>query len=342
MGTLMPDSLLHTREDIPDGLLDCAVEDLHTLLPGPTLIHLPGRREEPLFVSVLLHGNEPVGMQAMQQVLKRYQEQELPRALSLFIGNVTAAANRQRRLDGQPDYNRIWCKGDTPEHAMAAEIVAQMRQRGVFASIDVHNNTGLNPHYGCVNKLDHRFLRLATNFSRTVVYFIKPEGVQTSAFAELCPAVTLECGQPEQEYGVKHAAEYLDTVLNMARLSERQVPEHDIDLFHTVALVKVPEDVSFGFDESDDVDLCFEADLDHMNFRELTAGTVLGQVREGATARLEAMDEQGMDRGEHYFAVEDSQLQLRQAVMPSMLTLNEKVIRQDCLCYLMERLALPE
>ncbi|NNG14280.1 MAG: peptidase M14, partial [Gammaproteobacteria bacterium] len=232
--------------------------------------------------------------------------------------------------------------GETPEHAMAAEIVTQMRERDVFASIDVHNNTGLNPHYGCVNKLDHRFLRLATNFSRTVVYFIKPEGVQTSAFAELCPAVTLECGQPEQAYGVKHAAEYLDTVLNMARLSERQVPEHDIDLFHTVALVKVPDEVTFGFDESDDVDLCFEADIDHMNFRELTAGTVLGQVKEGATVRLEAMDEQGVDRGTHYFSVEDGLLQLRQAVMPSMLTLNEKVIRQDCLCYLMERLALPE
>ena len=338
----MPDSLLHTREDIPDGLLDCAVDELHTLLPGPTLIHLPGRREEPLFVSVLLHGNEPVGMQAIQEVLKRYQGQELPRALSLFIGNVSAAANKQRRLDGQPDYNRIWCKGDTPEHAMAAEIVVQMRERDVFASIDVHNNTGLNPHYGCVNKLDHRFLRLATNFSRTVVYFTKPEGVQTSAFAKLCPAVTLECGQPEQAYGVKHAAEYLDTVLNMARLSERQVPEHDIDLFHTVALVKVPTEVSFGFDEAADVDLCFEPDLDHMNFRELTPGTVLGQVKEAASVRLEAMDEQGVDRGAHYFSVQDGNLQLNHAVMPSMLTLNEKVIRQDCLCYLMERLALPE
>ncbi|WP_126452914.1 M14 family metallopeptidase [Sulfuriflexus mobilis] len=337
----MPDQLLHTREDLPAGLLDCPVEDLHTLLKGPTLIHLPGRRPEPLFVSVLLHGNEPVGMQAMQQVLKRYQGQELPRALSLFIGNVSAAARQQRRLDGQPDYNRIWAEGQTPEHAMAAEVVAQMRQREVFASIDVHNNTGLNPHYGCVNRLDHRFLRLATNFSRTVVYFTKPEGVQTSAFADFCPAVTLECGQPEQAYGVKHAAEFLDTVLNMARLSDRQVPEHDIDLFHTVALVKVPTEVSFGFDEAAGVDLCFEADLDHMNFRELTVGTVFGQVKAGAAVRLEAMDEQGEDRGAHYFSVEDGVLKINQAVMPSMLTLNEKVIRQDCLCYLMERLALP-
>jgi len=338
----MSDSLLHIREDIPDGLLDCAVEDLHALLSGPTLIHLPGRREEPLFVSVLLHGNEPAGMQAIQQVLKQYQEQELPRALSIFIGNVSAAASQQRRLDGQPDYNRIWGEGQTPEHAMAAEIVAQMQERNVFASIDVHNNTGLNPHYGCVNKLDHRFFRLATNFSRTVVYFTKPEGVQSGAFAELCPAVTLECGQPEQEYGVKHAAEFLDTVLNMARFSDRQVPEHDINLFHTVALVKVPETVSFSFDADADADLCFETDLDHMNFRELTAGTVFGQVKEGAAVRLEATDEKGDDCGAHYFSVEDGLLQLKQAVMPSMLTLNEKVIRQDCLCYLMERLALPE
>lgn len=338
----MTERLLHVRDAIPDGLLDCAVEDLQALLPGPTLIHLPGRREEPLFVSVLLHGNEPVGMQAVQQLLKGYAGQELPRALSLFIGNISAAAQRQRRLDGQPDYNRIWAAGDSAEHAMAAEVVARMRERNVFASIDVHNNTGLNPHYGCVNKLDHRFLRLATNFSRTVVYFTKPEGVQSSAFAELCPAVTLECGQPEQEYGVKHAAEFLDTVLNMARLSERQVPEHDIDLFHTVALVKVPTEITFSFDAAADADLCFEADLDHMNFRELSAGTVFGEVKEGATVRLEAVDENGVDRGEHYFAVAAGQLQLRQAVMPSMLTLNEKVIRQDCLCYLMERLDLPE
>ena len=337
----MPESLLHIRETLPEGLLDCAVEDLHTLLPGPTLIHLPGRRAEPLFVSVLLHGNEPAGMQAIQQVLKRYLGQELPRALSLFIGNVSAAAKQQRRLAGQPDYNRIWIEGNTAEHAMAAEIVAQMRARHVFASIDVHNNTGLNPHYACVNRLEHRFLRLATNFSRTVVYFIKPEGVQTSAFAALCPAVTLECGQPQQAYGVEHAAEYLDTVLNMAQLSDKQVPEHDIDLFHTVALVKVPAGISFSFDADADADLCFEADLDRMNFHEVTQGMVIGEVKEGAAVCLEAIDEQGEDCGAHYFSVQDNLLQFNRAVMPSMLTLNEKVIRQDCLCYLMERMALP-
>ena len=37
-------------------------------------------------------------------------------------------------------------------------------RRGVFASIDIHNNTGLNPHYGCVNQLDQHSLRHRSTF----------------------------------------------------------------------------------------------------------------------------------------------------------------------------------
>ena len=73
---------------IPDGLLELPVERLHEMLDGPTLIHLPGRHERPLFVSVLLHGNEDTGWEAMRVLLRTYAQKELPRALSLFIGNV--------------------------------------------------------------------------------------------------------------------------------------------------------------------------------------------------------------------------------------------------------------
>jgi hypothetical protein len=38
-----------------------------------------------------------------------------------------------------------------------------------------------------------------------------------------------------------------------------------------------------------------------------------------------------------YFQVEEGQLCLNRSVMPSMLTKDLEVIRQDCLCYLMER-----
>ena len=341
--------LLDILDELPDGLLDCEAQDLHTCLDGPTLIHLPGRHEMPLFVSVLLHGNEPVGWQAVQQLLKRYQGQKLPRALSLFIGNVSAAQQGLRRLDGQPDYNRIWCEPDdgimTDEHRMGSEIVSIMADRGVYASIDIHNNTGLNPHYGCVNRHEHAFLWLATQFSRTVVYFIRPKGVQTSAFAELCPSVTVECGQPGQRHGVEHAAEFLDTVMHMSELPDRPVPEHDIDLFHTVAIVKVPDEVGFSFDPDSSEPVCFIDDLDHMNFRELSAGTSLAMLTEQQgqehNVRFNVIDDDGNDRWQDYFVIRDEEIRTTQPVMPSMLTLDERVIRQDCLCYLMERMPLP-
>ncbi|HEB96111.1 MAG TPA: peptidase M14 [Sedimenticola thiotaurini] len=334
--------MLQQLDHIPDGLLDLEATELEARLGGPTLIHLPGRRGPALFVTVLMHGNETTGWAAVRRLLRGYRRdgRELPRALSLFISNVAAAAKGLRRLEGQPDYNRVWpgCDdGGTPEHAMMQQVMDVMAERGVFASIDVHNNTGLNPHYACVNVIDHRFLHLATLFSRTVVYFIRPCGVQSMAMARLCPAVTLECGKPGQAHGARHARDYLDACLHLADHPAHPVGAHDIDLFHTVAIVKVPDGVSFGFGAEEGVDIRFSADLDHLNFRELPRGTPLARMGAGVGPGLQVCDEQGRDVTGRYFEVVDGELRLRLPVMPSMLTRDRRVVRQDCLCYLMER-----
>ena len=331
--------ILKTFDQVPEGLLEARPEQLHELLGGPALLHLSGRRSPALFTSVLLHGNEHTGLQAVQQLLLKYRERELPRSLSIFVGNVAAARHGVRRLDQQPDYNRVWPGGahtDSPEGALMAQVVDAMARRGVFASVDVHNNTGLNPHYACVNRIDNRFFHLATLFSRVVVYFTSPRGVQSQAFANLCPAVTVECGKSGDPHSTEHAFEYLDACLRLAEFTEHLPREHDMALFHTVATVKIPPEVSFGFGEQD-TDLVFEKDLDHLNFRELAAGTRLGRVRHGSTVRLQAWNESGEDVAERYFHQQDGELRLTRAVMPSMLTLDRRVIRQDCLCYLMER-----
>jgi succinylglutamate desuccinylase len=332
--------MLNEIESLPEGLLEVRVEDLHDLLGGPTLIHLPGRQPEPLFVSVLLHGNEDAGFLAVQALLRAYASRELPRALTLFIGNVSAARVGQRRLDGQPDYNRIWpgtaCP-ELPEARMMQRLVDTLHARRAFASIDVHNNTGINPHYACINRIDNRFLHLAAQFSRTVVYFIRPLGVQSMAMSAVCPALTIECGKPGQEYGVEHARNFLEACLHLHEIPSHPVPSHDVDLYHTVATVKIPEHISFGFGQVN-VDLHLVEGIDHLNFRELPAHTVLGRVRDGAAPRLDVSDEHGQDVFDRYFRIERETLLTNCAVMPSMFTLDEEIIRQDCLGYLMERL----
>ncbi|MET0117904.1 MAG: M14 family metallopeptidase [Sedimenticola sp.] len=335
--------MLKELDHLPEGLLELESHELERVLGGPTLIHLEGARQPALFVSVLMHGNEPTGWEAVRQLLGTYGEGSrhgpLPRSVSLFIGNVAAASRGLRRLDGQPDYNRVWpgCENASgQEHDMMARVVEIVLERGVFASVDIHNNTGLNPHYACVNVIDNRFLHLAAMFSRTVVYFIRPCGVQSLAMSKHCPAVTLECGRPGQAHGVEHAREFLDACLHLSDFPRHPVSEHDVDLFHTVAVVKVNEEVSFGFGSSE-TDLRFDEDLELFNFRELTRGTRLGRVMLPGSPGIEARDEQGRDVTDRYFEVEGGDLRLRLPVMPSMLTRDERVVRQDCLCYLMER-----
>ncbi len=333
--------MLQQYDGVPDGFLDAAPRDLAAVLGGPSLIRLPGRRHPPLFVSVMLHGNEPAGLEAVQRLLTAHQGHTLPRELVIFVGNVRAAAAGVRRLDGQPDFNRIWPGTEEPgtaEADMAAQVVRLMEREGLFASIDVHNNTGLNPHYGCINRLEPEFLGLASLFSRTLVYFTRPLGVQSLAFAPLCPAVTLECGRAGDRRGSDHAFEFLDAVLHLQAIPDHPA-EADLGLFHTVARVRVPETQSFGFGQNASGIRFFE-DLERMNFRELPAGTPLA-AWDGPGVPLLVEDERGEDVAGRYFRNEGGELLTASRFMPSMLTLDEQVIRQDCLCYVMERLPLP-
>ena len=335
-------SLLRQFDGLPEGFLDAQPEQLAELLGGPSLIHLSGRRSEPLFVCVLSHGNETTGFFAVQELLKAYQSELLPRAMSLFVGNVEAAASGLRRLAGQPDYNRVWPgsdQEDSPERRMMAEVYECMRERKPFASVDLHNNTGMNPHYGCINRVENQFMQLASLFSRTLVYFITPVGVQSLAFAEICPSVTVECGKVGQDAGVAHAKEFLQACLRLSELPDHPVAAHDMDLYHTVAIVKIPRAYSFSF--GDEVaDICFVDDLDRINFRDISAGTTLAKLNGVDSLPLTVTNENGLDVAGQYFKMEEGLLQTAKNFMPSMFTLDERVIRQDCLGYVMERYPL--
>lgn len=328
-------------DQMPQGLLDCPASDLHRTLDGPTLIHLPGRRPQPLFVSALQHGNEISGWDAVRRLLKgRYARDPLPRSLVLLIANVRAAARGQRHLTDQPDFNRCWPGSDTgpgPWHELFADITRHVRALKPIASIDIHNNTGRNPHYAAVNYLDPASLRLAALFSRTVIHFTRPGGVQSMAFGAFCPAVTLECGPPWLLDGTDHALAFLESVLNLEQVPDQLPSPENLELFRMVATVKIRPDVAFGF-EPEMSELALRADLDRFNFSELPPGTRLGRTTSEDDMPLVAVTHDGVDVSRRWFAVSGTQLLTTRPLMPAMLTTDEPVIRQDCLCYLMERI----
>ncbi len=338
--------MLTVLDYVPDGLLQKNADELHEILSGPTLIHLPGGKLRPLFISVLLHGNEPTGWEAIKSYLTPYlknqQTNKLPRALSLFIANVSAAKEGKRVLKGQLDYNRVWSQHDSEEGRMMSSILQQMKEKRVFASIDIHNNTGKNPHYACINRQEHDFFQLAHLFSRTVVYFIKPDTVQSMAFSKLCPAVTVECGQPEHKFGVQHAKNYIEQAMALGEFTNQPMKAEDFDLYHTMAIVKVPGQFGISFDPANITDINFDTDVDKLNFTALKGGEVLAKIDSGKKIFLQAVNEQGIDVAARYFDYSNGEIRTRISVMPSMLTTKEEIIRQDCLCYLMEKIELKE
>lgn len=335
---------LDVREEFPKELLDVPARELWRHLAGPTLFHIPGRQGQPLFVTVLLHGNEETGWQAVQQVLKEHIEKPLPRAMLLFVGNVEAAKAGVRTLPHQNDYNRVWPgtpDAAVPEARIMHEVTEIARRHAPFASIDIHNNTGLNPHYACLNRLAEPHLHLARLFSRTVVYFLRPLGVQSAALTDICPAVTVECGRIGTEDGVAHAAEFLSAALSLSHFPEYPVPDGDVDILQTFAIMRVPGNASLSFNGAD-ADFRFRSDLDSLNFAELPAGTSFGRQGSNSSRTLEiisGIDEQtGARFCENLFGYDGGEITLRYAAIPSMLTLDTRAIRLDCLGYLMHRI----
>ncbi len=326
---------------LPDRLLELPASALHQELDGPTLIHIPGYHEQPLFVSVLQHGNEVTGWDAVRRLLtSHYQFDHLPRSMLLYIGNVEAARHGVRHLDRQPDFNRCWPGGDNGDsefHALFREVTEIARQSDPIASIDVHNNTGQNPHYGAVNQMDSRFFRLASMFSNTVIYFTMPHGVQSQAFSEFCPAVTLECGQAGNIHSADHTMAYLETCLNLEELKADPLPAGSFDLFHMVATVHIDKQMSLGIAQPQ-MNISLIKDLDLFNFRELPAETVFGNINGVRRPPLVATNTEGEVTTSHYFRFDGGEIRTTRPIMPSMLTDDIRVIHQDCLCYLMERL----
>jgi hypothetical protein len=148
--------------------------------------------------------------------------------------------------------------------------------------------------------------------------------------------VTVECGKPGVAHGVEHVLEFLDAALHLQALPDHPLPAHDLSLYQTVARVTLPDNYRFSFsDPTAEIQLL--PALDRYNFSELPVGTVFATTSH-PRARLLVWDDENVEVGEHFFTHQDGQLTLKQALMPAMLTLDETVIRQDCLCYLMKRL----
>lgn len=343
----------------PD-LLEAGPEDLSTLLGGPTLVHIKatadarGRYPGALFVCVLLHGNETSGWAAVQRLLRDHPRPV--RDIVLFIGNVEAAAQGVRTLPGQKDFNRMW---RNPE-GLAREVLRRAAAIPLFAVVDLHNNTGKNPHYSVLTDFTPGSLGLAALFCDTAVYIREPATVLTRAFSPQTPSIALELGPASDPRAPGRAYDYLRRLINLESIPEASPTS--TRLYRTLARVHLREGIEFGFTctgadpggvgdhcrrqaqasaapikPANGLDVILDDTIEASNFARLPRGTAFGYA--SGTSGLRVLDNDHAEVTDRFFEVRDGRIVLKAAVVPAMYTTDPVVARQDCLCYFMEPLA---
>lgn len=328
---------LNIIHSVPNDFYTCDVKDIHDVLNGPTIIHLKGKSDKALFISTLLHGNETTSFLVIQKLLNDYKNKELPRDLIIFVGNTIGASHGLRHLPDQPDYNRIWKQGDTPEHLLATEVFVYAKGHDLFASIDIHNNTGKNPFYACINLIHDNWVQLGSLFSNQIVYFTEPNEVQSMAFAELCPSVTIEAGLPGNPEGTLAVYDFVNEVMNLEKFEDR-FNKKDADVFHTIGRIHVSKEASVDFEnnEKSENDLSLIPNIDSMNFELLKRGTHLGYCKNARF--IQAYNNKGDEISNDIFDFADGKIIANRIFIPSMFTKDIYVMKEDCLGYIMEKM----
>jgi len=332
---------LNLIQNLPKAFLDIKPDSIHELFDAPTLIKIAGDKSPPLFVSILLHGNEYSGLLIMQNILKKYYQEssfKLPRTLWLFIGNVNAAKEGLRTLDNELDFNRAWPgtpHRENPTVKLVEEVMEHINAEGLFAALDLHNNTGKNPHYGCISMVNEHNKYLASFFNHIGMVFKTPKGVSTMAFDTICPAMTLECSTPGNPLAIEKAVMLIEDLMHMDHFPNKALPSHDLQLVENTATLKIAQDITFGFEEeAGEFDLRIVEGFDRHNFTMLQAGEVF--ARTNIKKPLIATATNGEDITDAIIQNKQGELSLKSSLMPAMITLDKRIIAQDCLCYLLE------
>lgn len=320
---------------IPGGLLDTHARDLHEVLYGPSLIQLTGRETRPIAISVLLNGDDDTGLQALQQVLKRYANQLLPRSLLIFIANVDAAKFAVPHLNGQGDYQQLFANTDTDLDNPEAEVVAKARQvmfsRKPLLHVQLHRCATTSRDVVVIPELDATSLKFAQYFSRHIV--VSPEDFNT-AQAPKIPQMAAYAGSKDNEDAADRLEELLDTLIHWHQILDIDADPELFNLYEIAASVQLPEDMSFGFGSAQ-TNVRFIEDLEDYSFVHTQKGLTIGFVKENEQARFLIEHREHQD-AHSFLLVEKNEIKLNSSLTPAFVNMTETRIRQKSLFKLLK------
>ena len=312
------------RERIDEQLLGIEAHELHRYLSRATVFDLSQSAVRPFFVSTLLHGNETSGWNATRRFITDFPDA----SFVLFVGNVDAAAVQMRHLADEADFNRIW------RQQPWSDAINQLLERfNPWCGVDIHNNSGPNPHYSVVT--DHRAstLALAALFSKKVIFTDHTLDILAHAVSFHCPALTVETGTVDDPTSEQRAYDFLKRLNQLRRVPEPSVNE--LETYETVGIVKVEHENGSleNFPR-------FDASLKQKSFSTLPAGSPFIDWLPAGWQVHVSDPAHDSDLTHDFLEFRDQSAFLKCDVVMSMFTNTPLLAIQDCVCYFLKTTSL--
>ena len=312
------------RGSFDEQLLDVEAHELHRFLSGATVFDLRQEGVQPFFVSTLLHGNETSGWDAVRRFISDYPDA----SILLFVGNVQAAAQNMRHLPHEKDFNRIW-----REQPWLSNLNELLETYKPWCGIDIHNNSGPNPHYSVVTDTRASTLALATLFSNKVIFTDHTLDILAHSVASYCPALTIETGTVDDSGSEQRAYDFLQHLNTIGCVPDTLQCEPKT--YATIGIVKV-EHKNGSLDDFP----VFEPSLQQKSFKTLAAGSPFINCLPSGW-QVNVLDPaHDRDLTHDFLEFHDQSAFLKRDVVMSMFTHTPLLAIQDCVCYFLKTTSL--
>jgi succinylglutamate desuccinylase len=274
-------------------LQDHVLFDLQGEISGPLLIVMAG-----------VHGNEPAGRQALEEIHQWMKNEGLKlhgRFVGL-LGNTAALAQGKRYLE--KDLNRMWTKErvytmanlpidlvgtveDKEQHQLIHIIQALLWEDYTeFLFMDLHTTSAYGGYF-CIANDHENSLAYALELQVPVISSITKvlEGTTLQYFKDIgLPAIGLEAGQHNDPIAVQNMRAAIKTILldmNMVDPTKVDKMEEEMSQLRNFGL-NLPKNVTFLYRHSIKPEDNFVMQPGYHNFQRVILGEHLADDRKGA------------------------------------------------------------
>ena len=311
--------------ELDAGWLDLGATELYRVFDRPTIIDLRQSNRAPVFITTLLHGNETSGWDAIREFLNNHSEV----SMVLLVGNIHAAKSKQRHLDHEQDFNRVWRQ--EPWHTALNEVLHEVKP---CYAVDIHNNSSPNPHYSVVTDLQPETLQLARLFSKQLIHTAHTLDIISYAISKYCPSITIETGMIDDPKSVSRTVEYLTQICCNYPLSPQEIG--DLECYETLGTMHVIPP------ENPDLEKypIFNADFIGRSFETVPAGSMVAECVEKSWEIVVKSANSVENQTSKYLDRSGNRVMLKQDTILSMFTPIPLLALQDCVCYLLNKSTL--